>query len=306
MDGSSFLGKDEDEGGVMHWIPHLILVLASLCLEGCEFVSRPSLLQRANVVSIGLNYQGSDVNDLGATIADARETNEAFSRFYGSSLLSSILLLQEGTYDDYGLSNHNLPTKGKVLEILSSLPSAELTIVTYSGHGLAKTGSLLLASPDGRYFHEGKLKEGNLLPIPELLQALSAIEGKVLLIMDSCYSGNAVLENGNAVSLVENDDVPASIWDAYGKDRETQTKVYALTAATANTQSAEPMGGEHGYFTEQLLAVLRRKESISLDELYTSIKANQRRKLTGRNARDHQHPMIHQGAETLYLQANGN
>jgi len=316
----------------------ILLILPFLLLVSCDLFQKQTWPKSVNVVCIGLNYKGTDLDShdtaiadgvLYGTLNDAAEIQEAFSQLYGSRIKSSSLMVQEGrTGGSYDTITSALPTKANVMERLRSLPAADLTIVTYSGHGNTGTGALALAPPDtvvdpnygtkGCLYDGKTLREECLLDLTTLIPLLDGIQGKVLLVLDSCYSGNAVAENGGSISLVEDGgNAFENAWSGYWGDRSYQTHLYALTATTSDNYSwdeAKTSDHPHGYFSEAFLDAFgwdhanrkltgtmpaERRNTVSLDSIYQYIMENQKIPISGN--RVHQHPMLFQGADTLCL-----
>ena len=114
---------------------------------------------------VALNYHGTDVKYLEGTLNDATELQQCLASLSSKKLRSytAYPFLQKGgalrdvsrfrriyAYDDSSTFN-SLPTKENVLNQISALASVltenDLTIFSYSGHGI-EGGSLVLAPPD--------------------------------------------------------------------------------------------------------------------------------------------------------------
>ena len=274
-----------------------IIVCAFLC--SCECVSVPKET-KVNLLSIGLSYERTNANSLGGTINDATEMHQALSKLYGPSLVSSQLLTDEQA------------SKIAVLDTLSSFPDAELNILYFSGHGWTDGSLVLYADPI--FLPSTELNANCLLGVEELLDALKSLQGKSLVILDSCYSGAFVKENGNGTSLVDEANPFDAVFAAYFSSRPYQASSYALSCTTADNTGKESRlwSHKHGYFTKALLDALgwdhqgnlSPPSQITLDGLYRTIKKTQAISLDGRRG---QHPMVFQGTDNLVLyQANGN
>ncbi|MCH3919293.1 MAG: caspase family protein [Sphaerochaeta sp.] len=277
----------------------IIGMLLCAVLVSCEFIQSPQT-QRVNLLSIGLSYSGTNANTLGGTINDATEVYEAFAQLYGTAIVSSALLTDDKA------------TKAAVLQQLSSLPQADLTIVYYSGHGVEDGSLVLYANPILR--EDETINPESLLGVDELLAALEAIPGTKLFINDSCYSGAFVQGNGSTVSLVGEDDPFGEVFRAFFTRHSYQNDLFVLSCTTADNTGKESRlwSHKHGYFTQALLDAmgwnhqgnLDPPDTLTLDGLYRTIKQTQQISLSGTYG---QHPMVFQGTENLVLyQANGN
>lgn len=300
-----------------------------LLFQGCELFYPEKPLGSIHAIYVGLNYYGTGVNHLEGTLNDAREIDLCL--FALSTRLHrkycSYPMLQTGEeYQNpsiYDLST--LPRKDTVLETIESLRATltedDLTIFSYSGHGI-EGGSLVLAPP----FLDKKItldennrpKEDVLLNVAELLSALSALPGKKLLILDSCYCGSFVEESGSSVSLVEKETFLDAAFSTYFSSARYSPSLFVLAATTRDNTSKEPSGTvhKHGHFTKALLDGLGwdheenalgtnipalKKGALTTDSLYSYILENQNFPLEGLHPRQYQHPTISGGAYALRL-----
>ncbi|MDX9916179.1 MAG: caspase family protein [Sphaerochaeta sp.] len=298
------------------------LLLAALLLS-CELLP----IDEGTIVhvGIGLSYRGCDVQVLPATINDAVEVSLALAQLFAGRAFSGELLIQTGALDDDGLwmyeggSSDGVPTKERILERLghwmSALHVGDLLIITYSGHGM-EDGSLVLAPPgeEGSIFLEGGSIDGSLLlGTDELFTLLAPCKASVLLILDSCYSGNFVQEEGSSISVVERRDIFGDAYRRFFTNAPYNRRVFVLSATSSDHTSSEPLGGDHthGYFTGALLealgwectqqALVLKRPFISSDWLYQYILCHQRIPTDGRFGLWYQHPQISGGPLDLVL-----
>jgi hypothetical protein len=265
----------------------LLLLLPLLLFTGCEFFTDEPSKGNIHLVSVGLNYHGTNVNYLQGTLNDASELQEVLKKVSSNidrndtfSLLiqDGGVLISEATnniraqYDYDSISDVDLPTKSRIIEILSELKDVnenDLTIFTYSGHG-DDDGSLIIAPPrtDGSIFiDETNIYDDCRFTVKELLDAMNKIPGKKLLLIDSCYSGQHVEESSSSLSTVYSD------YDYYAKYFSDESyelpDIYVLSASANNTESYEDYfdeaGHNHGYFTYALLDALGWPRSHSTD-----------------------------------------
>ncbi|HPZ15167.1 MAG TPA: caspase family protein [Sphaerochaeta sp.] len=304
------------------------LVLCWLCLHflllSCELL--PHDEGRIAHVGIALSYRGTDVQSLGAAVNDGVELKEAFTSLFDGRRFSSDLLVQYGEMDEHGMWRYEgggtaaLPTKARVVGRLESLVASlgfeDLLIITYSGHGL-EDGSLVLA-PDndgGHIFLDGGgIDSSLLLSVDELFSILERSEASILLILDSCYSGNFVTEAGSSISLVPDHDLLADAYRRYFDNTSSYRRgVFVISATGSDHTSYEPLAGSHthGYFTLALLEglgwecseqrLVTERPFISSDWLYTYILEHQKIPTESTESVWYQHPTISGGPLELVL-----
>lgn len=316
----------------------LALVLFLLLLQSCELFYPEEPLGSIHAIHVALNYHGTDVNYLQGTLNDAEGIQSCLAslsdrrhRPYhaysllqkGGALLDSTKPRFEYAYDDDSTYD-SLPTKSKVLSTIEALKphltEGDLTIFSYSGHGI-EGGSLVLAPPlsDPTIFiSKDLIKEEILLSVGELLSALSALPGKQLLILDSCYCGSFVKGSGSSVSLVEKSRFLDEAFATYFSSERYSPSLFVLAATTGDNTSKEPKNAihVHGYFTQALLDGLgwdhasntlfdcspaMKKEVLTTDSLYAYILENQMIDSKQQLFKQYQHPTISGGAYTLRL-----
>ena len=317
-----------------------LLLLFLLIFQSCELFLSEEPLGSIHAIYVALNYHGTDVNYLEGTLNDATELQQCLGilsnnnhRPYaaypllqrGGALLDDSLIRYIYAYDDSS-SVASLPTKGNVLgqieALIPVLSEKDLTIFSYSGHGI-EGGSLVLASPSFAdptiYDEQDTLKAEALLSVTELLTALSELPGKQLLILDSCYCGSFVEPSGSSVSLIERSEFLDEAFTTYFSSDRYSPSLCVLTATTSDNTSKERAGSSthiHGYFTEALLDGLgwdhgsntvsgsspaMRKGVLTTDSLYAYVLENQDYPLTGINPKYYQHPTTSGGSYTLRI-----
>jgi len=294
---------------------HLLILLLLSLLLGCELVNEPPKEGKTHHLAIALNYVGTNVgpqNVLNGTVPDAIELEKAFDALFAGNEHVSTLMLQDGSDS---LSDILLPTKDHVLERIELLSEAmeeqDILIISYSGHGM-EDGSLLLAPPriDGSIFDtNGNIISDTLLSVEELYESLESCKGSVLLLMDSCYSGNFVQESETSYSLIERNTYLQEVYEQYFTEGEYTHPVFVLAATTYDNTAGET--SSHGYFTQALLEGLGWDEenqmlrdvnqTISVDYLYQYVYYHQDIKLSGVYSWEYQHPTITGGPLDLIL-----
>lgn len=246
----------------------LALLPFLLLLQSCELFLTEEPLGSIHAIYVGLNYHGTDVNHLEGTLNDAEELEQCLATLSTRHhrTYHSYSLLQKGgsSPSDYDPSStfDSLPTKGHVLQAIENLQpfltENDLTIFSYSGHG-HNDGSLVLASPDASdptiFDKDKKLKKDALLSVTELLEALSKLPGKQLLIMDSCYCGSFVEESGSSVSLIERSRFLEEAFSLYFSSERYSPSLFVLAATTGDNVSreTEDITDKHGRFTKVFL-----------------------------------------------------
>lgn len=291
----------------------ILLVLFMVLLTGCELFQGPNPLGSVTHIAIALDYRNTEANTLGGTINDAVELEAVFRQRYTPHTFSSNLLLQTERAEQ-----QSIPTRERVLHLLhevgSTMGEEDLLILSYSGHGL-EDGSWVLAPPDGRtiFLEDGTVDPAILLSVDKLFSTLSSLCGSVLLLIDSCYAGNFVQEDGNSINLVYPHQILRDAYRTYFSASSIHPRMFVLAATTRDNTSKEPLFGphRHGYFTSALLEGLGWDEGkmcvkadrceVSIDELYAYICAHQRFPTGGHNPALYQHPVASGSAMTLYL-----
>jgi len=316
-------------------------------MASCElYYEEPVQRGTVRIVSIGITYENEpeevaypedeekdQLGDLPGTVFDARELSKALSQQaqragWDSADIEVTLLLQEGTdhtqdtfYDPGYASRDRL--ENTLNEIKDSATVDDLTIITYSGHGIEETGELLMAHTLTEGAIDHSLPPSNpesIIVTPEWLHDLiRPIKGKKLLILDSCYSGLIIPKSASSSSWVYDKGFD----DWYGKyfsDEEYEIPSFMVLTASADTNSYEEDYLMHGVFTSALLEGLGWDQEtntittgdppaakdglLSVDSLYKYIKKHQVYPVRwslfsiGENV---QHPMVTGGAMDMLL-----
>ncbi len=326
-------------------IPLLLSIV--LILASCELFTDEPVAGDVYVVSIGIDYKNNvdsknnlyETDDLDGTIPDAKElfhTIRELSERAGQQW-QGYLLLQEGSafdsttlnkYEGEGVGKINYASAAHLWQTLETLENQatpnDLTILTYSGHGIEGTGELVLAHTDS----DGYTPITNEMMVTpnELLSAVGAIKGRKLIILDSCVSGVFVPESETSLSTV----LDSGIDDWYAKYWEETTynlpDLYVLTASALTDSYEDPDSTDHshGVFTITLLEALGwshphgadistgepstppalRGSVLTVDSIYTYIKHNQDLPIRWnilKPAQEYQHPLVSGGAMDMVL-----
>lgn len=252
-----------------------LLLLLSLVATSCELVT-PEPERSINVVTIGIGYSGK--NALYGPPHDARDLMDTFLARYPGQVKAHEALIME---TDTGTK----VLQKDIEDAITGLPDADLTIVTYSGHGLSD-GSLVMGGvvllPDGDPANkQWKLNWDNIFPADEFFALLESLDHPVLLIIDSCFSGNFVDENTN--------------WVERYFTGHPLSNIQVISSTTKDNTAKEPDIKEphHGFFTEALLKGLSYyKQPVRLTDLYLYIKTHQRIPTSGKNKDFYQMPKL--------------
>ncbi|MBN2860006.1 MAG: caspase family protein [Sphaerochaetaceae bacterium] len=173
-----------------------ITVLLILLFSGCE-LSRPFYTTKIHGLFIGLDYQNSDVNDLHGTIPDATEMAGAFHRITELYQIpfDGYLALQEGS--EVSPEHPLYPSANNIFSLIehigNEMDNNDLFIFYYAGHGDisddqdATTGILATA-------RDGESSRYTTVTVTALREALAALPGNKVVILDSCHSGAYVAE----------------------------------------------------------------------------------------------------------------
>ncbi len=281
-------------------------------LLGCElFMSEPPE-GKTHHLAIALSYENTDIRQLYGTIPDAVELKKAFTALFWEKDHASTLMIQDGSDD---LLDPLLPTKEHVLTTIEALSESmdeqDILIISYSGHGW-DDGSLVLYPPrENGTILDGKQApmEDSIVSVDELYASIDSCKGSVLLLVDSCYSGNFVKESETSYSLIERNIYLKEIYEQYFTEGDYAKPVFVLAATTYDNTAGE--ASFHGYFTKALLEglgwdeeeqVLRDVDQIiSVDYLYEYVYHHQDIALSAMNSWEYQHPTITGGSLDLIL-----
>lgn len=300
-------------------LPLATLILLIL-LSGCElFIEKPEA-GKVYAILVALDYYDSTQKSLDGTIPDARELNRALEavtqKAQGEKEYHGYLFLQDNAdtpkdLDIGGVNINSLPTSEHILKGIEQLKnittSNDLIIFTYSGHG-SEAGELLLAANES-------------FPAPTILDALSKVPGRKLMILDTCFSGLSVPESGASHSTLLNNNISKWYKKYWDSSRYTKPEVFVITAS-ADTESHEDTfdGEDHGIFTYALLQGLgweekkgsvttaippaAKEKQLTADSLLSYIKKHQqaplKRTLLNPSA-TFQHPLVSGGALDMVL-----
>lgn len=256
----------------------LLTLLSLLLVTSCElFLDEPGQGD-LYYINVALDYKNntSNTDNLGGTLNDAEELHQALGSITArvQRAGTGYRMIQKGsgytgdqTYTIGGTPISNYPTKSNISSLLTNLSAVvqedDLTIFTYSGHGVKESGHLVLAKP-------GFTVTAETLDPTTLLSLMAAIPGKKLVILDSCYSGMFVEESPSSTSTVLDDSIQTFFEKYHSSDRYGKPDLYVLTASAHADSYEMDFGTEaiehkHGIFTYALLDALGWKHTSKTD-----------------------------------------
>ncbi len=284
----------------------LLTLLSLLLVTSCELFTEEPIKGDVYYINVALDYENnSNADNLKGTLNDAEELHLALGSVIAKSKRTGTgyRMIQKGSgfigddsYTIKGTTISNYPSKANIDLLLEKHAKQtnenDLTIFTYSGHGIKESGHLLLAKTVG-------LPAETLSP-DELLSWIDPIPGKKLIILDSCFSGMFVEESPSSTNTVLNNSIQEFFETYYSSEKFTKPDLFVLTAST-HTDSYEMNFGtkysphNHGVFTYTLLEALgwdhphsadistvtsqdplaAKNERITVDGLFEYIKKNQ-------------------------------
>ena len=305
----------------------LLTLISILFFTSCELLLNEPIKGDVYYINVGLDYENNvliyhadDYDDLDGTVNDAKELHEALGSVITKAKRtgSPYLMVQEGTL--VSPSDPHYPSKTNIQSKLESLKNSvkdnDLTIFTYSGHGIEITGELVFATTT----ENSSPIPSDLMNAEELLFLMAAIPGKKLIILDSCFSGMFVEDSPSSTNIILNNSIEKFFETYYSSDKYGKPDLFVLTASV-NTESWEPnVPHVHGFFTNALLEALgwyhphsdtlssvpieyppaAKNGQITVDGLFAYIKKNQ-----GIDSRyygsEYQHPKTTGGPLDLVL-----
>ena len=260
---------------------HVLIILCLVC--SCSFnIPKNS---KVYIVGIGLNYNG--VNRLEGTINDTAE----FCTYYkyrldkkgiDTEVFYMLQMVDPKTNNDYtNYASEYAPSKSNLENLLNAFADGssthqkitknDLLVIYYSGHGSEASsiedperGAMNLMSYPNQTEYE-------IYPHKELIEDLKKIEGTVVVISDSCFSGHLAGEVSDVSAEINN----GSAYNDYGKKGSYSMNFGSLKSVSgihvlAASQAADPSyeysnanfnGEKHGVFTGYMLETMGLKHS---------------------------------------------
>ncbi|MDY3768361.1 MAG: caspase family protein [Sphaerochaetaceae bacterium] len=263
---------------------HVLIILCLVC--SCSFnIPKDS---KVYIVGIGLNYNG--VNQLEGTINDTAE----FCTYYkyildkkgiDNEVFYMLQMVDPETNNDItNYKSEYAPSKTNVKNLLNAFADGssthqkitknDLLVIYYSGHGSEASsiedperGAMNLMSYPNQTDYD-------IYPHKELIEDLKKIEGTVVVISDSCFSGHLAGEVSDVSAEINN----GSAYNDYGKkgsysmnfgSLKSVSGIHVLAASQAADYSYENKysnnnifnGEKHGLFTGYMLETMGLKHS---------------------------------------------
>ena len=175
--------------------------------------------------------------------------------------LSSVTPLSTEKIYSYGKEMINKEKLSRIIneESFSSAPDEEdIVIFYYAGHGEERTGNLVYSYS----YESGKYSDSTMSARDLYDDFLSQWEGRKLIILDSCYSGNFI-EDGDLAESVKFEDGKNKGYDlskaltlsfnSLSSNESAKTDCYVLSAAHKDQLAYEAESLKHGYFTYAIL-----------------------------------------------------
>lgn len=265
----------------------IMLLLPALLLVSCELASSaPDGERSIHFVSTALDYVGTSVNTLEGTLADQEALRMQLMHLAASEGLdfwSSSITGQDGAYfvrrEDWdadsaaktvetrplGRDSVKSALLAEIAACSTSIGEDDLFIFYYAGHGADSTeegktslnGALVLGDIDFPAIGDWREQPGNLrnlMSVGELKEAISAIKGRKLVILDSCYSGSILPDDSHS----RTGEVMEAIAGLFSQPDRGTGGFYFLCAAREDELSYEDgaQGRTHGKFSAALLEAL--------------------------------------------------
>ena len=299
----------------------IYLIFSTFFLLSCNLSNNYNY--EIKLLTVALNYSNTNITTLYGTINDAKAITTAIEKNCENCEVN----FSSSAY--YQIENNQnsetYPNKYNILSALDELKTTShentINIIYFSGHS-NNEGSWLLATTNietgSSYNSLGFLNEDQLLSVNELYESVKDIKGKVLFIVDSCYSGNFYKESDYSIN--EEDFTFSKAFNKFISQDENEYKnIYILCATEKDNKAHEPLSWDldkvHGYFTKALIEGLGlidenftddtppacKKGIISTDSLYSYIKSNQEIALYENLSSEYQYPQVAGGRFDLVL-----
>ena len=246
----------------------ILLTLTSLFfITSCELFMEEPKQGDVYYINVGLDYKNNGISkeaekdNLDGTVNDAKELHKTFKALMLETSRTGHGLLMVQDEKNIPADPLSYPSKDNILTQLSSLKGKakenDLTIFTYSGHGVEGTGTLVFATAT----EDQAPIPSDYMDVSDLLSLMAQIPGKKLVILDSCFSGMAVEESPSSTNTVLNNSISKFFETYYSSNQYEKPDLYVLTAS-AHADSYEMKFGTdanahyHGVFTYALLEAL--------------------------------------------------
>ncbi len=268
---------------------YTLLLLILLILSSCELATSDKTTKRTvYLVSVGLDYENTNISNLEGTLNDqnaiisefgylSKEENSAFLSCKLTQNSTGCTYIEESyprIGDTYRYKEKILGgMKKKLLSVLEMVAERaeknDLVIFYYAGHGVGVkkeetdiqylNGALVLGDlefPDIGDWRKLPQNQSELMDITELRKQLSNIEGQVVIIMDSCYSGTVVRDDTTLAPL---NNIGKAFSLIFTSGETTKRRIWEIAAAREDEKSYESSENGmlcHGKFTYSILKAM--------------------------------------------------
>ncbi len=258
----------------------LVILISIIALAGCEYFYEDGIKKEPKLymfaIGIGYDKDYNKISNLKAARGDAYAMTEQIAHIVEGKMdyeimlftdeeegfrLSSVTPLSTEKIYSYGKEMINKEKLSRIIneESFSSAPDEEdIVIFYYAGHGEERTGNLVYSYS----YESGKYSDSTMSARDLYDDFLSQWEGRKLIILDSCYSGNFI-EDGDLAESVKFEDGKNKGYDlskaltlsfnSLSSNESAKTDCYVLSAAHKDQLAYEAESLKHGYFTYAIL-----------------------------------------------------
>lgn len=210
-----------------------------------------------HLVAIGVSQYREQKYSLKYAAADAQALVEQLQQQQGK--------LYKAVHTTLLADGATLPTAANIRTALKNLTQAQpndTVILFLAGHGINDNGNYFFLPHDV----ETRRLQNTAIPWLELQEALQSTQGKRILLVDTCHSGNAFN--------------PRLVKDT------ADSRITLISATDENSVASESAGLNHGVFTHTLLQGLKGQADANHDKLVKMLELNsylfdEMEKLTG-------------------------
>lgn len=237
-----------------------------ILFTGCE-LTYPQTKAEINLISIALDYEGTNtIGSLECTLNDQKAMINQFkilANKFNYNFSSKKFTARNGKFyiNDIlkpSITNFKPEIENEMMSLKNLSSKNTITIFYFSGHGAFKnldTFSFLdNDSYNGAILVGNTINGDNLITPSELYNMIEGFDGKKLIILDSCYSGNIVQDTENMLSFEEL--LSSGLTALFDKKQIDNKNIWYITAATDNKPSYEFNNISHGLFTYYFLEAL--------------------------------------------------
>jgi len=242
----------------------IMVILLTMSVISCELLLEKPAKPTIHALFVSLDYYNTSIR-LNGTIRDAKEIESALSSLstHFTIEMETTWMLQEG--ESPSVSSLLYPTPSNILnkieELKSGLTEQDILFIYYSGHGYDPSESNPIGGDLAVAVQESETATSTLY-INDVLNLLNTIQrGKVIFVLDSCYSGNFVPDYPTGYPLINNDFeynsrvfvLSASSKDNVSYERPIFRTEYESQLYDYTVDADDPRNHIHGVFTDLFL-----------------------------------------------------